>query len=262
MFKIKEFILSLVKSRLIFLIGLFGLLFGGLIYRCFDLQIVHGEEYLNSFQLKIKKERTLDAPRGNIYDRNGKVLAYNELAYTVKIEDVFESGRDKNRKLNNTLLKTIEIIESNKDKISTSFNIYVNDYGEYDFSVTGISLSRFKADIYGHPYIDEMSFAESSSSAEEIMEYLTGPSRFNLDKEGLSKETILKVVSLRYAMSLNAYQKYIPTTVAFNVSDETVAAIYENSEILEGVSVVEDTIRVYPNGIYTSQIVGYTGEIN
>lgn len=262
MFKIKEFFVSIVKSRLIFLIVAFGFLFGWLIYRCFDLQIVHGEEYLNSFQLKIKKERTLDAPRGNIYDRNGKVLAYNELAYTVKIEDVFESGRDKNRKLNNTLLKTIEIIESNGDKISTSFNIYVNDYGNYDFSVSGISLSRFKADIYGHAYIDEMSFAESSSSADEIMEYLTGPTRFNLDKEGLSKETVLKVVSLRYAMSLNAYQKYIPTTVSFNVSDKTVASIYENSEILEGVSVVEDTIRVYPNGIYTSQIVGYTGKIN
>ncbi len=262
MFKIKEFFVSIVKSRLIFLIVAFGFLFGWLIYRCFDLQIVHGEEYLNSFQLKIKKERTLDAPRGNIYDRNGKVLAYNELAYTVKIEDVFESGRDKNRKLNNTLLKTIEIIESNGDKISTSFNIYVNDYGNYDFSVSGISLSRFKADIYGHAYIDEMTFAESSSSADEIMEYLTGPTRFNLDREGLSKETVLKVVSLRYAMSLNAYQKYIPTTVSFNVSDKTVASIYENSEILEGVSVVEDTIRVYPNGIYTSQIVGYTGKIN
>ncbi|MCR5278826.1 MAG: penicillin-binding protein [Lachnospiraceae bacterium] len=260
--KLKEYIISLFKTRVIYFMAVFGVLFGMLIYRCFDLQIVHGDEYLNSFQLKIKKERTLDAPRGNIYDRNGELLAYNTLAYTVKIEDVFESGRNKNAKLNDTLLRTIDIIESNNDKITYNFNIYVDDYNNYAFSVSGISLSRFKADIFGYAYIDDMSFSESSASADEIIEYLTGPKRYNIDTDKLSKKTVIKLVALRYAMGLNAYQKYIPTTVAFNVCDKTVAAIYENSEILEGVSVVEDTIRVYPKGIYDSQIVGYTGKIS
>lgn len=260
--KLKEYLYSLWKSRVIFFIILFAGLFGILIYRCFDLQIIHGEEYLNSFQLKVKKERTVDAPRGNIYDRNGELLAYNNLAYTVKIEDVFEPGRSKNAKLNGTLLRAIDIIESNNDKIYYNFNIYVDDYNRYAFAVSGISLSRFKADIFGYAYIDDMTFAESSASADEIMEYLTGPKRYNIDTEGLTKDRIIKLVSLRYAMGLNAYQKYIPTTVAYNVSSETVAAIYENSEILEGVSVVEDTIRVYPKGTYLSQIVGYTGKIS
>ncbi len=260
--KLKEYLYSLWKSRVIFFILIFAGLFGILIYRCFDLQIIHGQEYLDSFQLKVKKERTLDAPRGNIYDRNGELLAYNKLAYTVKIEDVFEPGRSKNAKLNATLLRAIDIIESNNDRIYYNFNIYVDEYGKYAFSVGGISLSRFKADIYGYAYIDDMSFSESSSSADEIMEYLTGPQRYNIDTKGLTKDRILKLTALRYAMGLNAYQKYIPTTVAYNVSDRTVAAIYENSEILEGVSVVEDTIRVYPKGTYLSQIVGYTGKIS
>ena len=43
-----------------------------LIYRVFSLQIVNGEEYLNNFQLKIKKERSISSTRGNIYDREGK----------------------------------------------------------------------------------------------------------------------------------------------------------------------------------------------
>ena len=35
-----------------------------------------------------------------IYDRNGNLLAYNELAYSIKIEDTFESsGNQKNREL-------------------------------------------------------------------------------------------------------------------------------------------------------------------
>ena len=63
-----------------------------LINRCFQLQIVHGEEYLNEFLLMTQKTRDVSSARGNIYDRNGNLLAYNELAYSVKIEDVLESG--------------------------------------------------------------------------------------------------------------------------------------------------------------------------
>ena len=63
---------------------------GILIYRVFSLQIVNGQTYLDDFQLKIEKERSLASARGNIYDKNGNLLAYNELAYSVTIEDVYE----------------------------------------------------------------------------------------------------------------------------------------------------------------------------
>ena len=56
-----------------------------LIQQVFVLQIVNGEEYLNNYRLKIEKKRELKSTRGNIYDRNGNLLAYNELAYSIKI---------------------------------------------------------------------------------------------------------------------------------------------------------------------------------
>ena len=74
-----------------------------LVYRLFDLQIVNGESYLDNFRLMIEKVKTLEGTRGNIYDRNGNLLAYNELAYSVTIEDVYESGRGKNAKLNDKI---------------------------------------------------------------------------------------------------------------------------------------------------------------
>ena len=189
-------------------------------------------------------------------------MAYNKLAYCVKIEDVYESGKGKNDRLNATILRTIAIIEENNDKITSDFNIYVDDYNRYQFSVSGTKLQRFKADIYGCAYIDNMTYAQSSSTPDEIMEYLTGEDRYNIDTKKLSKDTILKLVSIRYAMSANTYQKYIATTMATNVSEKTVAVIMENEDILEGVSIAEDTIRVYPNGVYTSQIIGYTGKVS
>ena len=98
-----------------------------LISRIFYLQIVTGEEALNDFTLKIKKERTINSSRGNIYDRNGNLLAYNELAYNVTIEDVYESGSSRNKELNKTLMNTISILEKNGDTTIGDFNIILNE---------------------------------------------------------------------------------------------------------------------------------------
>ena len=74
---------------------------GVLLYRCYVLQIIRGQDYLDNFVLQQEKSRDIISTRGNIYDRNGNLLAYNELAYSVKIEDTFESsGSKKNRELN------------------------------------------------------------------------------------------------------------------------------------------------------------------
>ena len=87
---------SLVLGIVIAIIGVV------LIGRIFYLQILHGEEALNDFTLKICKERSIPSTRGIIYDRNGKVLAYNELAYNVTIEDVYEPYLVKNGFINRT----------------------------------------------------------------------------------------------------------------------------------------------------------------
>ena len=76
---LKDRFINLVTSRLFVLIICIFLMGATLIYRIFDLQIVNGESYLNNFKLKIKKERSIPSTRGNIYDRNGELLAYNEL---------------------------------------------------------------------------------------------------------------------------------------------------------------------------------------
>ena len=86
----KENFINMVTSRVFVLILILIAICGIMINRVFDLQIVHGEEYLDSFQMKIMKERTIKGSRGCIYDRNGNLLAYNELAHSVTIEDVYE----------------------------------------------------------------------------------------------------------------------------------------------------------------------------
>ena len=64
-------------------------------------------------------------------------------------------------------------------------------------------------------------------AAEDIIIHLCTNEKngYGIDLDKLSKEEVLKLVNVRYAISLNSYQKYIPTTIASDVSDETVAVI-------------------------------------
>ncbi len=271
----KEKFIELILSRTFVLLVVLTVLFGSLIYRVFNLQIVHGEEYLNSFETRIKKELTIDGTRGNIYDRNGNLLAYNELAHAVKIEDVYESGRYKNLNLNTTIYETIKIIESNNDKVVSDFRIALDKDGEYYFTVEGTSLNRFLADVYGHSSINDLTVKEKTSTPDDVIEYLCGWDRFrigfyndNTKKDGFipgngySRSELLKILNVRYDMNNNSYQKYISTTIASDVCEETVAVIMENNNELPGVSIEEGTIRKYVDPVYMSNILGYTGKVS
>lgn len=277
MFKnIRDAIINFITSRYFVLILVFLLMGSILVQRLFVLQIVNGEEYLNEFTMTIRKERTIASTRGQIFDRNGELLAYNELAYSVTIEDVYESGRNKNRQLNATLKTLIEMIEENGDKVVSDFNIIIGENGEFAFAVFGTAQQRFLADVYGKAYIDDMSYAQKTSTADDVINYLAGTSRFEIGEyeepgnretefivgKGYSKDMLLKIVTIRYGMSLNSFQKYIPTVVAKDVSDKTVAVIMENSSALDGVAIAEDAVRKYVDSIYFSHIIGYTGMIS
>lgn len=276
--ELRDKIISIVTSRLTVFSIVFLLLGGILIYRCFELQIVKGEDYLQDFVLQTEKTRDIASTRGKIYDRYGNVLAYNELAYSVKIEDVFESGSAKNRNLNSTISRLIELVEKNGDSVITDFRIYVNEDGEFAFTVEGTTLLRFLADVYGRTTIDKLADDERTATALEVMEYLSrkSGSGFAIGEykepensksefvpgKGYSNGEWLKMVTIRYAMNLTSYRKYIGTTVATNVSEKTVAVIMENSEELPGVTIVEDTIRRYVDSKYFAHVLGYTGKIS
>lgn len=272
---IKEQFINFITSRLFVLIVCFFVLCLMLLHRVFTLQIVHGEEYMNNFKLKIRKERSIASTRGNIYDKDGELLAYNELAYNVTIEDVYESGSDKNERLNATIYQLIKIIEKNGDKIINDFNIILDKDEHYQFTVEDKQKLRFLADVYGCDSVDKLSYSQKSATPDEVIEYLAGTSRYAIgaytdpeDKKsfvtgrGYTKEEVLKIINIRYAMSANSYQKYIATTVASDVNEKTVAVVMENSDVLDGVSIAEDTVRKYVDSVYFSHILGYTGRIS
>lgn len=238
-------------------------MFTALSVRVFNLQIVNEQYYLENYIQKAKKEVLTSGTRGLIYDRNGNVLAYNKLAYSIDIEDNVESSDEKNAILNEIINKTRTIIIENGDTLDTEFKILVNANGDYVYNVESErERLSFLRDVYGKKSIEELDSEDeilSNDSADNVMEYFID--RFDIDKKYTNAEKC-DIAAIRYNLSLNSFQKYISTTVAKNVSEETVAAIYEAESELKGVSVKEDTIRVYNDSIYFAPIIGYTGKIS
>ena len=219
--KIKKILNKIFTQRSLILLALFLVMTVILVTRIFQLQIVQGEDYAENFTLATTKERAIKSTRGNIYDVNGKLLAYNELSNSVTLEDngTYSTTREKQLSLNGEIYRLIQLIEGNGDTITDNFHIILNENGEFDFDVDeGVARNRFRADVYGYPKIDQMEPEEANASAEQIMEYLSSSVRFGLfnadnpyTEEELSshglpmeltREEQLKIVIVRYQLSL------------------------------------------------------------
>ena len=251
-----------------------------LIRQIFELQIIQGENYISEFENRITKTRVLKSTRGNIYDRNGEMVASNILSYSLTFEDngSYETTREKNLALNGVAYRVLQILSENGDTLSGDFHIVLDESGNYTFDVgEGFTLSRFKADIYGHPLIDDLTKEQASATAEDMMNYLTGSDGFSIVLYGedaytpeelkqyglpeeLSRQEILDIASMRYKLNTNSFQKYMAVTIATNVSESTVAAVMENQSQLQGIDVIEDSVRQYIDDESMGPVLGYTGQ--
>ena len=272
---IKESILNFITSRIFVLVVIFLAFFGIMMSRIFYLQIINGQNYADSFTMRIKREVSLPGTRGRIYDRNGQVLADNVLSYSVTMEDngTYKSAREKQSTLNRTVLKVIDIVESHGDNVIGDFGI-VYQNGSYTYTQEGRALLRFKADIYGYSSIDDLKPEEYVATADEMIEYLCGKKKFWISPDlyteeqikeykvptDLTPEQILKLVTIRYAISSNSFKRYVTTTVASDVSDATVAEILENQSNLQGVDIEQSSLRTYADSKYFANIIGYIGK--
>lgn len=259
---IKYLLIKLISSRSALLLTVFIILFSILIGRLFYLQIIKSDFYTENFTQKAEKTITTNAARGNIYDRNGNLLAYNEISYSVVMTDEIPKSESRGDILNGIVYRTINIIEKYGDHIIDDFNIELNNSGEYVFKSNPVTRQlTFLINIYGVSSDEIKTGGYDRLSAEELMEYLCGPKKYDLSDE-YTKEEKLKIVTVRYALSLTAYQKYISTVISEDINENTMAAILESTDDLTGVEVMENYKRVYNDAEYFAHIIGYIGEIS
>ena len=69
-------------------------------------------------------------------------------------------------------------MDQNGDVIDNDFSIILTDDDQYDFTVSGTKLQRFRADVFGESdvsalgYNDKLGFDTATATPDQIMEYI------------------------------------------------------------------------------------------
>ncbi|MCD8016154.1 MAG: peptidase [Lachnospiraceae bacterium] len=272
-----------VNSRIIVLAVVAALLVALVLQRLFYLQIVMGESYQENFSLSILKEKTINSARGNIYDRNGVPLAYNEISNCVTFEDnqTYETTKEKNLSINSTLYHIIKLIEEEGDSVDSvveEFDVSLAEDGTWYYNTSGYTLNRFKADIFGESNISDLEADQLNIEAGDLMDLLCASGTYGygilddtiteaeLEEYDLpmtyTQEEILQLVALRSNIAAYSYQRYQGVTIAEDVSEQTVVRIMENISDYPGIDITEEYIRVYDYAECMAGLIGYTGQVS
>ena len=261
--KIVKKLADMAQSRTFVISVFFSFLFLLLLHRVFLLQVVEGQNYYDSFTYRIQKETELPASRGTIYDRNGKIIAFNRLANSITVED--SSLLKTNKERNEMVYHLIELIENAGYEPINNVPIELNEKGELEYTSAGNSLLRFIRNVYGKDSVDQLSEEQKAVDVDTLFDYMChgdeDTSMFGID-DTYSTEEALKIAAIRYEIFMKRYSQYISVTVVSDVSDTLVAKIKENTAELPGVSIEQAYVREYEESKYFSNITGYCGEIS
>ncbi len=211
------------------------------VVQLFNLQIVNGENYREQSEKRLVRESVTYAPRGEIYDRYGKILATSVNGYSVQI---YKTKIDTST-LNNILLEVAKILEKNGDEYNNQLPL---NFENAQFVDSESKIKRFKSD----------NNLEEETTAEEVIEYLK--KKYKIENENV--EDVLRISALRYEITINGYSSYRPVTLAKNISENSMMEIKERSAELSGINIFSLPIRKYTAGSIASHIIGYVGNIS
>ena len=225
-----------ILSIVVYIIGII------LIIQLFNLQIVHGEEYLETANSRLTRETTIKAARGNILDCNGNILAGNQIRYSLKI---YKSKIDETN-LNESILNTINILEANGDSYNDDFPININPITFKYQNQDSINNWMKENDL------------QAGTSAEEVLNYYI--KEYNLQEYSL--EDARKIIGIRYGIEKNGYSSMRGYEISSNISEKSVAQFEEMNNNFPGIAIDYRPIRKYYYGSLASHTLGYVGKID
>ena len=215
------------------------------VIQLFNIQIINGASYREQAENKIVRTESISASRGEIYDRNGVLLATNKLTYNIEFYRT-KVGTDLT---NNAIKDLVDILESNGDSVYSTFPInnsldnFSDEYLE-DEELKNTFLSKIKLD--------------SSASFNDVIDYYTKLYAI----EDFEYEYKIKIIKVKYEANLNGYSLFNSAIIAKNISKNSVAQIEEQKSKLYGFNIVSVPQRYYISDDFACHILGYVSKIN
>lgn len=237
-----------ITIRILTLALVMAVITGTLSLRLVYLQLVKGEEYLQSAQSQTSVRYNIKASRGEILDRSGVRLVSNALSYSVQFDYY---GWDREAQ-NDVILQVCAILQesgvAHYDSLPLSRDYPLAYTFESADSGDGKALTAFAADALK---------LDALPAAGDLFVLLC--QRYGVD-EGLPLHDRRTVVGVRYEMELRQFSAYNPFTLASGADIDTVAHITQMYRSLPGVSIEADSTRRYETTA-GAHMLGYVGII-
>ena len=237
----------------------------------YDLQYVHGAEYLEQSQRRIARTETVEAARGEILDRYGRVLVTNQESYNVSLDTSFMNGEE------NAILTQLLAI-CREEGAAWTDTLPISDTAPFVFTFDTASsgavsnLQRLAEDRDWSgllPTAEEVDAIRETAqagagaarpSAQALMEELRA--YYEIDP-ALSDAEARDLIGVRYELTLRSREiTYTAYVFAQDVQMPFIVKVTEAG--LAGVSIDTTSTRVY-NTPYAAHVLGrvtgiYSGE--
>lgn len=216
----------------------------------YDTQILNGEQYKAQSLSSNAASEVVEASRGIVTDRNGKVLISNRLTYTLQFSaDEFDSDEQ----LNCAILRLLQLCRENNVTWNDSLPLSRTIPVELTQSEFDEQFVLFAQDTELPGSEDEENFSLNMTAAQLMQQLRT---QFALGDE-YSEEEARLIAGVRYELAVHDLlnDKY---TFADDVSVELISQVVDGRYL--GVSTGTASTRVY-NTKYAAHILGRIGPI-
>ncbi len=232
------------RRRAVTLLLIFSLILALFAIRLFDLQIIETEGNTDNTQTYTTLT-TVRGSRGDILDRNGKVLVGNRASYDLVFNHYVIKSTDNT---NEYLLRLYNKCQELGATYNDHFPVTASRPFEYTLENYNTAWQRYFQDYMRDRELD------SDMSAPLLLEQLRA--KYKIPAEWTDEEA-RAVIGMRYEFDLRGSVPTLPTyTFMEDVSDENLSAILELNT--PGLMVESSSVReVYTT--YGAHILGYVG---
>ena len=243
------------SNRLLYLLIIFLFAMGVIVFKLYDLQIVEHNAHSQTAGKLSQYDLPLDAPRGNIYDRNGVLLATNRTAYKVYMINIDDeqSVRDE------MYLRLVELFDKNDD---VYYN-YLADYLVYPIA-WGDKVDEEDESANMKAWINDMvekrADKEFFDTPENAFRYLR-ETIFEIDPKYTDQQAY-RIMVIRFATYRYGLDSLKPTVLATDCCKETAEYLTAASNDFPGVTTEKTYFRIYVNNESLGPILGYVRAIS
>ncbi|NCB62177.1 MAG: penicillin-binding protein [Clostridia bacterium] len=223
----------------------------GFFWVLYDLQIVHGAEYLERSQRRIANTETVEAARGELLDRYGRVLVSNRISYKVTLNTSL-MGESRN----DVILHLLKICREEEVAWTDTLPITPAPPFTYTLDTAGSTAkTRFTALCKALKWtdgtldslvalLDSGAFPAQPLSADSMLAQMAADSRFKVEKGDLSDEDYRALIGVLYELTLRSKEvARVDYTFAQDVDIDFISKVKETG--LVGVQISATTVREY-----------------